>query len=110
MSAVTRTIETKPVKPVRASKPAPAGGKTSSYKMGHGYWWWALPAVLLMVGVVYLSTASGAFFAFTNWTGVGGFDIVGFDNFAKIGQSPELIGSLINTLVLAFGFLIFTNV
>src|SRR3954449_13382623 len=109
MSAVTRTIDAKPAKPVRASKPAPAG-QHRSYKMGHGYWWWTLPAVLLMLGVVYLSTASGAFFAFTNWTGVGAFDFTGVDNFLKILQNPELLGALINTLVLAAGFLSFTNV
>lgn len=109
MSAVTRTADAKPAKPARSSNPAPAG-RTGSYKMGHGYWWWALPAVLLMLGVVYLSTASGAFFAFTNWTGVGTFDFTGFDNFARIAQSPELVGALINTLLLAAGFLVFTNV
>src|SRR3954447_13441137 len=109
MSAVTRTIDAKPAKPVRASKAAPAG-EQRSYKMGHGYWWWTLPAVLLMLGVVYLSTASGAFFAFTNWTGVGAFDFTGVDNFVRILQNPELLGALFNTLVLAAGFLIFTNV
>src|SRR3954469_3221311 len=109
MSAVTRTLDAEPAEPVRSSTPAPAAPRRP-YKMGHGYWWWALPAVLLMVGVVYLATASGAFFAFTNWTGVGAFDFTGVDNFVRIAQSPELVGALINTLLLAAGFLIFTNV
>src|SRR3954451_7273286 len=109
MSAATRTLDARPAKSIRSSKPAPAGRK-GSYKMGHGYWWWTLPAVVLMLGVVYISTASGAFFAFTNWTGVGAFDFTGFDNFVRIAQSPELVGALINTLLLAAGFLIFSNV
>ena len=32
------------------------------------------------------------------------------ENFVKIFQTPELVGSLWNTLLLAFGFLIFTNI
>ena len=45
-----------------------------SARVGYGYWWWALPALVLTIATVYITTASGAFFAFTNWTGVGSFD------------------------------------
>jgi raffinose/stachyose/melibiose transport system permease protein len=41
---------------------------------------------------------------------VGDWDFVGLKNFVKIFQTPELVGSLWNTLFLAFGFLIFTNI
>ncbi len=100
----------------RVSATAPGRGATSrdqsrrrSRRVGYGYWWWSLPALLLMLLVVYVTTASGAFFAFTDWTGIGTFDFVGLANFARIFRTPELLGSLVNTLVLAFGFLIFTN-
>ena len=63
-----------------------------------------------MLALIYATTASGAFYAFTNWTGIGAFNFVGLDNFRRIFQTPELTGALVNTLVLAFGFLIFTNV
>jgi raffinose/stachyose/melibiose transport system permease protein len=76
----------------------------------YGYWWWALPAVALMLALIYATTAGGAFYAFTNWTGVGTFDFVGLKNFRRIFQTDELTGSLVNTLVLAFGFLVLTNV
>src|SRR4029450_4404090 len=75
-----------------------------------GHWWWALPAVVMVLLVHYIATAGGAFYAFTNWTGIGDFDFVGLDNFRRIIEDPTLLGSLKNTLVIAFGFLILTNV
>lgn len=84
--------------------------KDQRLDVGYGRWWWALPAVVLVIALIYATTASGAFYAFTNWTGIGAFDFVGFKNFTRIFQTPQLTGSLINTLILAFGFLIFTNV
>ncbi len=80
------------------------------YRVRLGSWWWALPALVLMLVVIYATTIAGGFFAFTNWSGLGPFDFVGLANFVKIFQTPELIGSLWNTLFLAFGFLILTNV
>ncbi|WP_328475307.1 sugar ABC transporter permease [Actinoplanes sp. NBC_00393] len=78
--------------------------------ISYGHWWWALPAVLMVVLVHYVATAGGAFYAFTNWTGVGAFDFIGLENFRKIIDDPTLLGSLKNTLFLAFGFLVLTNV
>ena len=99
----------------RTARPVSAaadGGndRNRSYRVGYGHWWWALPAVLLMLALIYATTAGGAFYAFTNWTGIGSFDFTGLANFRKIFQADELTGSLVNTLVLAFGFLVFTNV
>jgi len=75
-----------------------------------GSWWWALPAITLMVGAIYLATATGAFYAFTNWKGLGDFDFAGLDNFARIFTDPKMVTALVNTLVLAAGFVIGTNV
>jgi raffinose/stachyose/melibiose transport system permease protein len=88
----------------------PAGPQASSRLIAYGHWWWALPALVLMGTTIYLSTAAGAFYAFTDWTGAGPFHFVGLANFTRIFQTPELLGSLTNTLILAFGFLVFTNV
>src|SRR4029079_3411746 len=41
---------------------------------------------------------------------IGSWNFVGLNNFKKIFQNPEMIRSLVNTLVLAFGFLLFTNI
>lgn len=79
------------------------------YRVRLGRWWWALPAVLLSGGVIYATTVSGAFFAFTDWTGIGDFEFIGFQNFIEIFESPEMIGALLNTVALALGFVIFAN-
>jgi raffinose/stachyose/melibiose transport system permease protein len=89
----------------------PAGSRRRSGSMvAHGRWWWALPALVLMVATIYISTATGAFYSFTDWTGIGPFNFVGIANFTKIFKKSELLGSLINTLIIAAGFLVFTNV
>ncbi|MDU0326439.1 sugar ABC transporter permease [Microbacterium sp. KSW2-21] len=75
-----------------------------------GYWWWALPGIIMVLGIHYVATTVGGFFAFTNWTGIGSFDIVGFDNFRKIFADPTKIAALGNTLFLAFGSVILSNV
>ncbi|MEW1810800.1 sugar ABC transporter permease [Pseudarthrobacter phenanthrenivorans] len=77
--------------------------------IGFGRWWWALPAVTLTIVVTYMATAFGAFFAFTDWTGLGSFKFVGFDNFVQVFKDPALVGSVRNTLFLAAGYVVFTN-
>ncbi len=99
---------------VRGTTPAAGGGTPSRPRhrplIRYGYWWWALPAILMVLAIHYIATAGGAFYAFTDWTGIGDFNFVGLDNFRRIFDDPTLIGSLQNTMFLAFGFLIATNV
>jgi raffinose/stachyose/melibiose transport system permease protein len=75
-----------------------------------GHWWWALPGVALVLGVHYAATAVGGFFAFTDWTGIGSFDWIGLENFRRILGDPTMLGSLSNTLFLAFASVVLTNV
>jgi raffinose/stachyose/melibiose transport system permease protein len=103
------------IAPGRIEAPAPVSPagptrRASSSRIGYGYWWWCLPAVLLTGATIYVSTASGAFFAFTDWSGVGSFNLTGLENFFRIFRTPELLGALVNTLVLAFGYLVFSNI
>ena len=110
---MTTTIGTTPS--VREGSTTPGGGNTSRPRAGrplvrYGYWWWALPAIVMVLAIHYIATAGGAFYAFTDWTGIGDFEFIGLDNFVRIFEDPALIGSLKNTLFLAFGFLILTNV
>lgn len=91
-----------------AKEPAPAPVRRPS-GIGFGRWWWALPAVTLTIVVTYMATAFGAFFAFTDWTGLGSFKFVGFDNFVQVFKDPALVGSVRNTLFLAAGYVVFTN-
>jgi raffinose/stachyose/melibiose transport system permease protein len=109
---MTTTIGTGPV--VREGSTAAGGGtsrpRRSRPLIRYGYWWWALPAVVMVLLIHYIATAGGAFYAFTDWTGIGDFNFIGLDNFRRIFEDPTLIGSLKNTLFIAFGFLILTNV
>jgi raffinose/stachyose/melibiose transport system permease protein len=77
-------------------------------KLGH--WWWALPGIVFVVAIHYAATSVGGFFAFTNWTGIGSFEWIGFDNFRQILSDPTKIGALRNTLFLAFGSVLLSNV
>lgn len=100
---------------ISGSRPAPAavtGGTTrrKPYRVRYASWWWALPALALTSIVIYVTTAAGGFFAFTNWAGIGVFKFVGLQNFITIFKTPQLVGSLLNTLFLACGFLVFTNI
>jgi raffinose/stachyose/melibiose transport system permease protein len=106
-------MQTEAIEASEQFRPPQGGGHVTGRKAYHvrlGSWWWALPALVLMVIVIYVTTAAGGFFAFTNWSGLGPFDFVGIQNFVKIFKTPELVGSLWNTLFLAFGFLVLTNV
>lgn len=103
----TRTI-TVPPAARNTPPPRPRGGRRPLIQFGH--WWWALPAVALVIGVHYLATLTGGFFAFTDWTGLGDWNFIGLENFERIFQDPLLLGAVWNTLFLAFGSVILTNV
>src|SRR5689334_893832 len=72
--------------------------------------WWAIPGVAVVLALIYVPTALGSFYAFTDWKGIGGWNWVGLANFKAIFNDKELLGSLKNTVFLAFGFLVLTNV
>ena len=109
--AMTTTIGTT----VQDDAAGAGGGRTSRPRRNrplirYGYWWWALPAIVAVLLIHYIATAGGAYYAFTDWTGIGDYNFVGLENFQRIFDNPELVKSLQNTLFLAFGFLIATNV
>jgi raffinose/stachyose/melibiose transport system permease protein len=106
MQESTRSITVPP--DARNTPPPRRGGRKPLITFGH--WWWALPAIVLVIGVHYVATLTGGFFAFTNWTGLGDWDFVGIDNFVRIFQDPLLLGAVWNTLFLAFASVILTNV
>jgi raffinose/stachyose/melibiose transport system permease protein len=99
----TRTLT---VPPEARRTPRPRGRKPL---ISYGHWWWALPAVILVIAVHYVATLTGGFFAFTDWTGLGEWEFIGFDNFVRIFNDPLLLGAVWNTLFLAFGSVILTN-
>ncbi|THG31653.1 carbohydrate ABC transporter permease [Naasia lichenicola] len=91
--------------PGRKSRPRPRRALTR-----YGSWWWAMPALLAVLGVHYVATTIGGAYAFTDFKGIGSFEWIGFDNFTRIVGDKKVFGSIGNTLFLAIAFLIITNV
>ncbi len=104
------SVTSSPVTPtISKREPARRGRAARSGLVAYGYWWWVLPALVLTGAVIYLATAAGAFYAFTDWTGIGPFTFVGVSNFVTVFHNPQFFGALVNTVELAVGFVVFTN-
>ncbi len=105
------SVTSSPATPTISKREINRPGRAARHGLVHyGYWWWTLPALVLTGTVIYLATAAGAFYAFTDWTGIGPFTFVGVSNFVKVFQNPQFFGALVNTVVLAVGFVVFTNI
>ena len=94
----------------RSAGPGRKPGARPPKLVRYGHWWWALPAVLAVLLMVWVATGTGAFFAFTDWSGIGSFNFIGLQNFETIFSTPSLVGALINTVILAVGFVVFSNI
>jgi len=104
------SVTSSPVTPtISKREPARRGRAARSGLVAYGYWWWVVPALVLTGAVIYLATAAGAFYAFTDWTGIGPFTFVGVSNFVTVFHNPQFFGALVNTVELAVGFVVFTN-
>ncbi|MEY4423148.1 MAG: Lactose transport system permease protein LacF [Actinomycetota bacterium] len=66
-----------------------------------GSWWWAAPALTAVFFVHYVATVYGASYSFTDFTGLGEANWVGFDNYVQLTQDPAVLGSIGNTFFLA---------
>ena len=73
-------------------------------------WIWVLPAVAVVLAFRYVATGAGTWYAFTDWDGLSDATWVGLDNFREIFEDPASRGALKNTIVLAFTFVIASNV
>jgi raffinose/stachyose/melibiose transport system permease protein len=72
--------------------------------------WFALPALLVYLVVVIYPSLAGAFYAFTDWSGLGGSSFVGLDNFKKIFTDDQSFGALKNTLLLTVFIVVVQNI
>jgi raffinose/stachyose/melibiose transport system permease protein len=105
------SVTSSPATPaIRKRENTRPGRAARSGLVGYGYWWWVLPALVLTGTVIYFATAAGAFYAFTDWTGIGPYNFVGLSNFVTVFHTPQLFRALENTVLLAVGFVVFTNV
>ena len=63
---------------------------------------WAMPALILVVGVIHAGIAANVFYSLFDWSGVGSpTDFVGGANYSKLLQDPVFWQALRNTLVFA---------
>lgn len=90
-------------------KPRASSRKSKSLVV-HGSWWWAAPGLAMVLAVHYLATAIGATYAFTDYSGIGEFNWIGLENFTRMLDDFEVLGSIGNTAFFAIGFLLLTNV
>ncbi|MCU1481845.1 MAG: sugar-ABC transporter [Subtercola sp.] len=73
-------------------------------------WGWAIPAVILVLAIVYLADLAGAWYSLTDWTGSdAGAKWVGLSNFAEIIQDSTARSALLHTLLIAVVFVVVAN-
>jgi raffinose/stachyose/melibiose transport system permease protein len=68
------------------------------------------PAFVLVVAMIYVADAAGAFYAFTDWTGGASTKFIGLRNFREIFDDPISRAALGHTVLLAAGFVLLSNV
>lgn len=64
-----------------------------------------LPGVLLFVFAILAPICLSVYYGFTNYTGMGSFDFIGFDNYKTLLHDQAFWTSLRNSLFLAIGFI-----
>lgn len=72
-------------------------------------WWFAVPALLVYALVVLYPSGAGIVYAFTDWSGIGDFSFVGFDNFTQLWNDEAARGSVLNTLLLTVAIVLVQN-
>jgi raffinose/stachyose/melibiose transport system permease protein len=72
-------------------------------------WWFAVPALLVYALVVLYPSGAGIVYAFTDWSGIGDFSFVGFDNFTQLWNDEAARGSLLNTMLLTIAIVVVQN-
>jgi raffinose/stachyose/melibiose transport system permease protein len=72
----------------------------------HVPWVVVVPGVLCAAIAHFVAPLAGAFYAFTDWTGLGSYHVIGFDNFVRIFQTSADRAVVVTTLRLAVLFVI----
>jgi len=71
--------------------------------------WFAVPAMAVYAFIVLYPSLAGAFYAFTDWTGIGSFKWVGLENFKSLFSDEQSLGALRNTILLTVFIVIVQN-
>lgn len=64
-----------------------------------------LPGVLLFVFAILAPICLSVYYGFTNYTGIGDFDFIGFENYKTLMHDSAFWTSMRNSLLLAIGFI-----
>src|SRR5436309_334719 len=72
-------------------------------------WILVVPALLFALGMHFAAPLAGAWYAFTDWHGIGAAHWIGLANFREILSTNATRGALFNTLKLAFSFVVIVN-
>lgn len=99
--------EPQAVRPLSISGPAPgtvAQGWASRARTRHGAppRWFAVPCLVVFLVVIAYPTIQGVRYSFTNWDGIGGGGTyVGLSNYRALFHTPEALGALGHTVLIA---------
>ncbi|MEU8134176.1 carbohydrate ABC transporter permease [Streptodolium elevatio] len=72
-------------------------------------WLFVVPALVVYAVVVLYPSIAGVFYAFTDWSGVGGFSYTGLENFRTLLHDDMARESIRNTLLLTVAVVVVQN-
>jgi raffinose/stachyose/melibiose transport system permease protein len=84
----------------RGRRVSPAGSPTL---------WFAAPALLVYGLIVIYPSLGGAYYAFTDWSGIGAHKWIGLENFKTLFSDDQSFESLVNTIKLTVFIVIVQN-
>jgi raffinose/stachyose/melibiose transport system permease protein len=85
-----------------------SAGRRRSRQVGAPALWFAAPAIALYGLIVIYPSLAGAYYAFTDWSGIGTAKWVGIENFKTLFSDDQSFGSLSNTIKLTV-FIVFVQ-
>jgi raffinose/stachyose/melibiose transport system permease protein len=71
---------------------------------------WAVPAIVFVLAFHYVAIGAGAWYAFTDWNGIGSARWIGLENFRELFRDETTRGALWHTLELAGAFVVLVNI
>jgi raffinose/stachyose/melibiose transport system permease protein len=96
------TTTTAPGRPATGTEPTspPSHGRRKPMKSPYPTWFF-IPAGVFYVVLFLVPTVASFYFSLTRWT-LFSVEFIGFDNFVRFFQEPQLVQGFINTFIYAF--------
>ncbi|WP_229867013.1 carbohydrate ABC transporter permease [Streptomyces gelaticus] len=73
------------------------------------HWLFVVPALVVYSIVVLCPSLAGVMYAFTDWSGIGGFSFTGTENFRTLFDDGRALESVTNTLLLTIAVVVVQN-